>query len=83
METTSHRREGIETQRLELEPQGGRRRPEAAKTRRILPKKAHRDRGFYRARFVFVFIVWKNPGIAFGTYFCAPLYQSVAEDLNM
>jgi len=30
-----------------------------------------------------VFIVWKNPGIAFGTYFCAPLYQSVAEDLNM
>jgi glutamine amidotransferase-like uncharacterized protein len=27
--------------------------------------------------------VWKNLGIQFGTYFCASLYQFVAEDLNM
>jgi hypothetical protein len=39
--------------------------------------------GIYRARCVFVFIVWKDLGTQFGTYFCAPLYQSVAEDLNM
>jgi hypothetical protein len=44
--------------------------------------KAHRDQVF-RPRCVFVPIVWKNPGIPFGTYFCAPLYQSVSEDLNM
>ena len=82
MEITSHRRESIETQGPELEPQGGRKRPAAVKTSEYFPKSAPGP-GIYRARCVFVFIVWKNPGIPFGTYFCAPLYQSVAEDLNM